>query len=431
MLRKIVSLSILLSLLLVFSVPTLAQSPVEITVMADLVDAQVTVFNDIIADFEAANPDIDVVLNVVPYETIGQTLPLQLETGVGPDIIKSTDITGLAKYYLDMRPYLPDPAYWDANFGPTIAVTNIPGSGNTALSALYSDVTVTGAFINRTLFEQAGIPVPSDSSDKVTWEEWEAAAVAVRDATGVDFAMALDRSGHRLMGPAISVGAVYLDEQGYPNLAADEGFRKFSEMFIGFHTRGSMPVDMWAGGDGAGNGRDEFVNGNLVFYYSGNWQIGSFAENIGDAFDWEAVPAPCGAQTCTGMPGGAVFAAIAATKHPQEVSRFMDFFASEPVYREWAERTLLAPQHNALVAAGLKWDTELLQALKSLDVFAVEAGNIHPLALALLASPNVGPVYGATRDRLSQAIVGELTLDEAIERIQTDIDTGLAEAASS
>ncbi len=424
MLRKIVSLCIIVSLLVLSSVQVFSQEPVQIRVMADLVDDQVTVFNDIIADFEAENPDIDVLLDVVPYDTIQQTLPLQLETGVGPDIIKTTSIGSLSPYYLDMRPYLPDPEYWEANFAPTIALTN-PDGGN-ALSALYSDVTVTGPFINRTLFEQAGVPVPSDTSDQVTWEEWEAAAVAVRDATGVEFAMGLDRSGHRIMGPAISVGATYLDEEGYPNLAEDDGFRHWVELFVGFHRRGSMPIDIWAGGDGARNGRDEFINGNLVFYYSGNWQIGSFTASIGDAFDWEAVPNPCGVQACTGMPGGAAFAAIGATQHPEEVARFMDYFASEPVYREWAERTLLAPQHTGLVAAGLNWNTDLPQALKSLDVFSREADNISPIALALFASPNIGPVYNATRDRISQLIVGELTFDEAMERIQTDIDTGLA-----
>jgi len=36
-------------------------------------------------------------------------------------------------------------------------------------------------------------------------------------------------------------------------------------------------------------------------------------------------------------------------------------------------------------------------------------------------------IFDATRDRLSQVIVGELTLDEAIARIQEDIDTRLAE----
>ncbi|MBL8130962.1 MAG: carbohydrate ABC transporter substrate-binding protein [Anaerolineae bacterium] len=429
MLRKLVSLVILLSLFVAASVQVTAQEPVQVRVMADLVDDQITVFEEIIAAFEAENPDVDVLLDVVPYETIQQALPLQLETGVGPDIIKSTDIPGLSPYYLDMRPYVADPAYWDANFGPTITMANPDGGDR--LSALYSDLTVTGPFINRTLFEQAGVAVPSDSSDHVTWEEWEAAAVAVRDATGVEFAMGLDRSGHRLMGPAISVGATYLDEEGYPNLAADEGFRAFVEMFVGFHTNGVMPIDIWAGGDGARNGRDEFINGNLVFYYSGNWQIGSFAANIGDGFDWEAVPNPCGAQTCTGMPGGAVFAAIGATQHPEEVSRFMDYLASEPVYRQWAERTLLAPQHIALAEAGLNWNTELPQALKSLDVFAREASNISPIAMALFTSPNIGPVYNATRDRISQIIVGELSFEEGMERIQSDIDTGLAAAASS
>jgi hypothetical protein len=35
------------------------------------------------------------------------------------------------------------------------------------------------------------------------------------------------------------------------------------------------------------------------------------------------------------------------------------------------------------------------------------------------------------RDRLSQVIVGELTLDQAIELIQEKIDTAVAEAAAS
>ena len=36
-------------------------------------------------------------------------------------------------------------------------------------------------------------------------------------------------------------------------------------------------------------------------------------------------------------------------------------------------------------------------------------------------------VFNVARDRLTQAIVGELTLDEAIARIQEDVDEQLAE----
>ncbi|MEC7272476.1 MAG: hypothetical protein VXV85_02385, partial [Candidatus Thermoplasmatota archaeon] len=42
----------------------------------------------------------------------------------------------------------------------------------------------------------------------------------------------------------------------------------------------------------------------VVFMMSGSWQIGRFANEVGDDFDWWAVPAPCGPAACTGMPGG-------------------------------------------------------------------------------------------------------------------------------
>jgi hypothetical protein len=35
------------------------------------------------------------------------------------------------------------------------------------------------------------------------------------------------------------------------------------------------------------------------------WQIGQFATQIKDNFDWVAVPTPCGDVTCSPMPGGA------------------------------------------------------------------------------------------------------------------------------
>jgi alpha-1,4-digalacturonate transport system substrate-binding protein len=179
--------------------------------MAIPVNAEIVMHN-MLDRFESANPDINVILDVVPYPTILEILPLQLETGEGPDIAKVSNIAGLYEYYLDMRPNLSDPAYWEENMGLTIEHMN-PDGGN-RISGFYTDVTVTGAFINRTLFEQAGVPVPSDTSDQVTWEEWAEAARQVRDATGVDFAMAIDRSGHRISTLTISQGAKLFDEEG-------------------------------------------------------------------------------------------------------------------------------------------------------------------------------------------------------------------------
>lgn len=397
---------------------------VDIRMMMEIPNDAILVMEDLLDRFESANPDINVILDSVPYSTILESLPLQLETGEGPDIARVTDIPGLSEYYLDMRPYLSDPGYWEENMAITIDLMN-PDGGN-KISGYFADVTVTGPYINRTLFEQAGVPVPSDTSDQVTWEEWAEAARQVRDATGVPFAMAMDRSGHRLAGPAMSQGAQYFDEDGNPKI--DEGFRRMAELMVEWHQDGTMPLDVWAGGDSYRDARPEFVNGNLVFYMTGNWQIGPFTDQIGDAFDWEAVPNPCGPAACTGMPGGSTIVAMKATKHPEQVTRLMEFLASEEVYHEWAARALLIPQHTGLNTNGVAFEVELPQAQRAFAVFGEQTTKIDPIGFKLQAYPNNALLYNIPRDRLTQALVGEMDLDEAIERMQTDIDEGLAAA---
>ena len=62
-----------------------------------------------IDEFNAANPDINVILDIVPYDAIMNTLPIQLAAGEGPDIARVTDLGGLNKYYADITPHVADP----------------------------------------------------------------------------------------------------------------------------------------------------------------------------------------------------------------------------------------------------------------------------------------------------------------------------------
>jgi alpha-1,4-digalacturonate transport system substrate-binding protein len=240
--------------------------------------------------------------------------------------------------------------------------------------------------------------------------------------------MAMDRTGHRFAGPAISQGAAYFNEEGDPIVLEDEGFRQMSQLLVDWHAEGLMPPDVWIGGGGSYEpAAPLFINGEVVFYMSGSWQIGNFAENIGDAFDWVAVPNPCGPAACTGMPGGAALVAVSDTEHPEEVARVMEYLASTEVLEEFSARTLFIPAHLGLAESGVDFETELELTADALSQFVAEVGKLNQVAFDLQAYPFNRVVFDSTRERLTQVMTNELTMDEAIARIQDDINTALAE----
>lgn len=402
--------------------PALAQTELRITWYDD--GNEGAVMRDLLDRFEAANPDIKVVLDTVPYAAgILQSLPLQLASGDGPDLARVTNLGGLSQYYLDMSPYLSDTAYWEASFGPFLDWMRPAGSS--AIPGFMTQLTVTGPFVNATLFEQAGIAIPDE---QMSWERWADLTRQVAAATGTPHAMVMDRTGHRLAGPAISYGAAFIDED--ENFVIDDaGMRAMMQLMIDWHADGTMNPDVWIGNAGTYAAANEpFINGQVVLLMSGSWQIGQFANLIGDAFDWQAIPNPCGPFACSGMPGGAALVAIADTDHPAEVARLMEWLTQEEVLAEFYGRTLFIPGHLGLASSGVDFVTDSASAADALTVFAAQVAELAPIAYYMQASPYNTFVFNSMRDRLTQVFVGEMTLDEALVRMQADVDEAIREA---
>ena len=382
------------------------------------------VMQSLLDRFEAANPDISVTLDVVPYKSIMEGLPIQLAAGAGPDLARVTDLGGLNKYYLDLTPHISDTAYWEASFGPFLDWL-APDSDQ--ISGFMTQLTVTGPYVNKTLFEQAEVAMPGEGA---TWDDWAAAVNQVAEKLDIPIPMAWDRSGHRVSGPAIAMGAQMFDAAGEPALV-DDGLKEMTKRLYDWHQDGTMSKELWGSVSGSTylGANEDFANAQVVMYMSGSWQIPQFADKIGDAFDWWAVPAPCGAAACTGMPGGAALVAMKDTKHPAEVGKLMDFLAQEESLAEFYGKTLFIPGHLKLATGGVDFATDDPRAKHALQTFSGAVPTISPVAFDLQGYKNNRVMFNALISRLNEAIVGELTLDQAYARMEEDIANQLAEKA--
>lgn len=401
-----------------------AASAEEIRLMCSSDGNECEAAMEIIQRFEADNPGVKVVMDKVPYKAILENLPVQLAAGTGPDIAKVTDLGGLNEYYLDLAPYV-DRDYWETSFGDTLNWYR-SGPDDDGIYGMHSQLTITGPYINKTLFDQAGVEIPAADAD---WDTWAEAARQVAEATQTPFPMAMDRSGHRIAGPAISYGAKLFDENGDPILV-DDAFTEYVNKFVGWHNDGTMARDVWgaSGGTSYQDAAQEFINGELVYYFSGSWQVQRMDSSIGDAFDWEVVGSPCGAAGCSGMPGGAGFVGFKDTKHPETVAKLIDYLAQEDNYTELTAKSLNIPAHSGVAAKGVTYIDASQKANDALNAWGAQVAKILPVAFKYQGYKNNRAMFNITLSRVSQAIVGELSVEDAMDRAKEDLATALAEA---
>lgn len=419
-------LAVLLAVLIVL--PTLgsahAQTPTELRLVWYNDGNEGEVLRDLLDRFEKENTDIKVVMDTLPYADLHTTLQTQVDAGTPPDMARVNDVARFAGKYLELSGLVKDAKYYTDNFPGAVLQSLRKGDDTTGLYGFPLQFSVTVPFVNATLFEQAGVPL---LDEKATWAEWIDAAAKVAKATETPYAIAIDRTGHRFWGYSLVQGATYILPDG--NFKIDTpGFRKAAQDLMDWHASGLAPKDVWAGsGGGYVAAADYFINGRVVLYYAGTWQIQNFSNNIGDKFDWKLIPNPTGPAASTGVPGGSLFVAFEGGTHKQESARVIDYLTSEPVLEEFLTRTLFIPGHLGLASKGITYPTNN-EALKTA---LAEVPKITPEAYALQYSPFTFVLNPAIRDALSQVIAGEITLDQAIVQIQEKIDQAVADSKKS
>ncbi|WP_434713871.1 ABC transporter substrate-binding protein (plasmid) [Rhizobium sp. YTUHZ045] len=367
-------------------------------------------------EFETAHPDVKVNFVSSGYDAVAKQLPVQLAVGEGPDIAKITDWQ-LAPYYLDMHPYMKDPDGFAKLHGDSLNTLRFPGVNDpNSINGYIASQTFNLPFVNKTLFEQANEPLPKPTA---TLKEIVEASARVAKATGAQIPFTMDRSGHRFSGAAFSYGANYVKDGKF--FFPDDAAKRYITDLYNWTKDGSFPKEMWgaAGGTQYKNMGDEFVNGNVVTYIAGNWMVNPFQKKIADSFDWTAISAPCGDAGCYAMPGGTAIVGFKRTKYPEAVAAFIEFLGSEKVQREIAENYVI------LTGADITDPQYKLESKNAKDAMAVFLGSRNSVPQAardLERLKGSSAVYQLIVQRMSQLIVGELSLDDTFKAMSADVD---------
>ena len=203
-----------------------------------------------------------------------------------------------------------------------------------------------------------------------------------------------------------------------------------SEGRLAWHKDGAMLKEVWAGSGGSSyaDSINEFKNGRVAMVLSGSWQINRLQKDIGNAFDWVAVPNPCGPAACTGIPGGAAWVALKTSKAPKETGMLLDFLAQEAQYSEFTSKTENIPAHAGLAKKGVAYPTATPGARAALGVFSTGVAGLAPAAYQFQGYKFNRAIMLPTVTRVTQAIVGEISTDEALTKINADMADAVKQA---
>lgn len=382
----------------------------------------------LIKQFAALHPDIPVKMEVLDGATLDVQLAAQAAAGSLADVIFTADlyVVPFAKggISIDMEPLAKADPNFDLSdvYENMMALSKVDGKGLYMIPSSYDVVTM---YYNKTLFEQAGAPLPTAAS---TWEEVIASCKTILEKTGA-YCLNTGANGGNAKWWAIYVpwivgygGQILSDDGKTAMLSSPEalaGLQAYTDMW----TKGpNQPFDFDAGGDC-------FTVGKCAIYLHIPGQMNGIRALDPQPFEWdvEVIPSMPSGKKVTGM-GTYGFSITANAKDPQLAWDFIKGLLSA----ETQKAITLDYSGNPLLKS-LRNDPEIL-AMKgppdNIEAFMINGENgITPTYFpGNCGSLYAGQITTEINDAFDAVIVGGTSVEEAFttanDNIQKCLDGG-------
>lgn len=309
-------------------------------------------WDQVIADYEAANPGVDIQTTVLENEAFKSRLVTVMQAGDPPDLFQSWG-GGVLWAYADaglVRDISPElEGEWRDTFEATSALELFGQDG--AYYGVPWNWGAVGMWYNKALFEQAGL---DPENPPQTWDEFVAAVQTLKDAgiTPIALGEADKFTGHFWwVYLALRLGGeeAFLNAYNREGSFADEPFVQAGEYLAQLRDMGAFPegflgmsYGQQAGLVGDGLAAMELMGQWAPGVQAGNSEQGGIGEDLG-FFPFPTIEGAPGNEDVLG--GGDGFAV--GINAPDETIAFLQYITSEEVQRGAAEIFVVPTVKNA------------------------------------------------------------------------------------
>ncbi len=381
---------------------------------------------EIIARFEAENPDILVQLEAVAGNDYYTRLLTQVSADNAPDIMQIGD--DAVPMFVDAGALisLDDFIANDDSFDTEMYLPGLlePGRYMDQQYMLPKDFSPMGVYYNKMIFDEYGVDYPTDDW---TWEEFLDIAQQLTmdtDGDGNTDLWGVQLTANWTTGFEYFIfanGGQLISEDGKNFLGvmdsdASVGAVQFFSDLYNVHKVAPPPADFsqWAGGN------SEFDNGQAAMRLFGRWPQDGYLNNPN--IELGTVMPPAGVEQANILFWGG-FGISSTSEHPEAAWRFLKFYAGLEGSEVWVERAI-PPVASVAEGAGLAEDPIESTWIKGLD---------HLVDRTYVFTP----YWGATGDAALRTVletvltdpnadIAQLMADAAVQA-QTALDEKLAE----
>lgn len=312
-------------------------SAVEIEYWQYFFDARVEAMETLIANFEAANPDITVTMNHFPYDSYRTKVAAAIPAGEGPDVVQL--FYGWLNDYVEAELIQPLPtdvfpaAKIDAEFFPMVQAMK-EGDQYWALPTAVRSLAL---FYNERLLEEAGLDGPPETLDEMIAA---AAAMTKKDAAGnitqVGITAGMTAQDHHWFREGLIRqfgGDPYTDDYKTVNYNDEAGLAAlnfYTDMFMG-----DTPVTAIGFMD---EPQAAFKAGRAGMHIDGSFRIGSLVDQRG--LEWGVTELPSNADGMRSNYASYWVNAITTKAEGEKYDaavKFMEYITSDEAMQIWLD----------------------------------------------------------------------------------------------